>query len=119
MLKTVVLFALLLGMPSGQETPPKPKFVSNGFMKAGEFLDLGQEVKVGFAMGFVDGMDAAPFFDAPDDNKIYARFRTCTTDMSAKQVAAILEKYIRDNPEEWHVQLNTVAFNGILKACPI
>ena len=68
-------------------------------------------------MGFIDGIDVAPLMDAPEDNKVYVAFRTCTAEMTANQVAAIIEKYIRSNPEDWHTQLNVAAYNSLLKAC--
>lgn len=112
---TVLIFVVLAPALMCQ----KAKVISNGYLKASEFLDLSDGQKVGFAMGFVDGMFMAPLFDAPDDNKSYVAFRVCMADMSAPQVAAIIEKYVKNNPEQWHLQLHTVAFNSILNACHV
>jgi ABC-type multidrug transport system permease subunit len=117
MVKRAVLAILFLALPSGQTAPQKPKIVSNGFFKAHEFLDLNETQKVAFAMGFLDGIFIAPLLDAPDDGKFYVSLRTCTAEMSGAQVAAIIEKYIRENPEDWHLQLHMVAFNSLLTAC--
>jgi hypothetical protein len=110
---------VLLTVPFGQTVPQKEKVmrVTNGYLKASEFLNLNDSQKEAFAIGFLDGIDVAPLLGAPDDGKIYVSFRTCTAEMPGKQVAAIIEKYIRENPEDWHIQLHTVAFNSLLKAC--
>jgi hypothetical protein len=112
----VFLLIVLLTAPF-QTAPQRTKMVTNGYLKAGDFLDLNDTQKEAFAMGFLDGLFVAPLLDAPDDGKFYVSFRTCTAEMSGKQVAAIIEKHIRENPEEWHMQLHTVAFNSMLKAC--
>jgi len=117
MVRAFLMTIVLLTVPFGQTTTQKTKIITNGYLKASEFLNLNDTQKEAFAIGFLDGIFVAPLLDAPDDGKFYVSLRTCTAEMPGKQVAAIIEKYIRDNPEDWHLQLHTVAFNSLLKAC--
>lgn len=117
MIRVFLITVVLLTVPFGQAAPQKRVSIINGYFTAGEFLDLNDTEKTFFAAGFLDGIFVAPLLDAPDDGKIYESFRTCTAKMPGKQVAAIIEKYIRGNPEGWHLQLHTAAFNSLLTAC--
>jgi hypothetical protein len=80
-------------------------------------LDLNEIQKESFAMGFLGGLNIAPFMGAPDDGRVVVSFRTCTAEMTARQLAAIIEKYIRANPGFWHQQLQMSAFNSLAQAC--
>ncbi|MFZ3210128.1 MAG: hypothetical protein WA188_01310 [Terriglobales bacterium] len=121
MIMRLALAVLLLTIPFNEQSAQslKTKTVSNGFLKAREFLDLSEAEKTGFAWGFVDGLFVAPLLDAPDDGKFYVGLRSCAAEMQGTQVAAIIEKYIKDHPEDWHQQLHVVAFNALLKGCHI
>jgi hypothetical protein len=39
--------------------------------------------------------------------------------MKASQVAAIMEKFIKDHPERWHWDLKEEAYGAMREACPI
>jgi len=116
MFKTLLMVVVLLATPFGQTMTPQ-KIMAGGYLKTGEFLDLNDAQREAFAAGFLDGIFIAPLLDAPNRGKLYEAIRTCTAEMPANQVAAIIEKFVRDNPEDWHKPLNVVAFNAILKAC--
>ncbi len=115
----IALCALLVFVPLNRAISQKPKTINitNGYLKAQEFLKLNEFQKTAFAWGFVDGLDVAPLLDAPEDGKFYVDLRSCLAEMPGEQVAAIIEKHVRDNPESWHKQLHTIAFNALLKAC--
>ncbi len=70
-------------------------------------------------MGLLDGIYIAPYFGAPDNNKALVRIATCVEGMKASQVAAIIEKYVRDHPEQSKQDLKDVGYNAMLEACPI
>ena len=100
------------------QEPRKQLFVFGGFMKAQAFLDMDKENQRSFAMGLVDGVFLAPFFDAPDHGKSLVQMHACVKDMSDVQVAAIIEKYLKDHPETWHLQLNVECLSALRSACP-
>lgn len=113
---TVLISASLLSFQTASQK--KEVNIGTGFMKAEEFLNLSKDRQTAFSMGFVDGMFLSPFFDAPDDNQLLKSIKDCLQGMSDTQISAIIEKHLRDHPEEWHSQLNVAAFNALNTACP-
>ncbi len=91
----------------------------NGFLQAREYLDMDEGGQRAYAMGILDGMYLAPWFGAPDNDKGLVSLATCVEGMKASQVAAIIEKHIRDHPEYWHWDLKDEAYSAMRKACPI
>jgi hypothetical protein len=45
--------------------------------------------------------------------------RTCVNGMTNTQVAAIITKYAKDHPEEWHIGANVVAWKALRGVCPV
>ncbi len=85
-------------------------------LKGKDYLDMPANEKRAYAMGALNGMLVAPLFAAPKEK--VAWLETCTVNMTGEQVAAILTKYIRDHPAEWHYGLNVLSFNAMVVACP-
>lgn len=112
-LALVVLFANI-GIPQHSVTVR----IHNGFLKAGDYLDMDSGGQKTYAMGLLDGMYMAPMFGAPDDGKVLVSLATCVEGMKASQVAAIIEKFIKDHPEHWHWDLKDEAYSAMLHACP-
>jgi hypothetical protein len=63
-------------------------------------------------------MYMAPMFGAPDNGKPLISLATCVEGMKASQVAAIIEKFIKDHPEHWHWDLKDQAYSAMREACP-
>lgn len=110
-----VLTFLVISAFSQQEIRVKP-----GFYTAEVFAHSSDQGQLDYAMGVVDGMLLAPFFGAPrsqNDGQQYEVFEDCVTDMSGKQVGAIISKYVREHPERWNDPMNVVAYSAMTKAC--
>ncbi len=70
-----------------------------------------------YAVGFVDGISMAPFLGKPQNGKV-AGLKDCIDGgIQTTQIAAIMEKEVREHPEQWHWNLQQVATNALLKAC--
>ena len=69
-----------------------------------------------YAIGVLDGMFLAPLFGAPKANIKW--LENCVVNMTDSQVAAILNKYLIDNPARWHEPLNIIAYSALREACP-
>jgi hypothetical protein len=91
--------------------------VHQGYLKAGDYLEYDKDSQSIYAMGLMDGMFASPMFGAPAGNKSLQEIETCTTGMPSTQVAAIIEKYVKNNPEKWNWPLNGAAYNAMLDGC--
>ena len=116
---TVWVVVLLVVSPFTHSQESKKKIlVPGGFGTGQNFLDMDKESQRSFAIGLVDGMLLAPLFDAPDHGKTFERIQACVKDMTEVQVAAIIEKYLRDHPEDWNHQLNVESLNALIGVCP-
>jgi hypothetical protein len=86
-----------------------------GFLTGNQFRELSYAQKCGYAMGFVDGVLVSPMFDAP--KKELEWIEGCVTGMRERQVLAILEKFLNENPARWHEQMNVLAWVAMKEAC--
>jgi hypothetical protein len=120
--KILLLFgvaSLLYSIPASPQKNAKGYDVS-GFWKAQDYLKLNQDERISYAVGFVDGISMAPALGAPSEGKNVVGLKACIDDgMQTTQIAAIIEKEVREHPEEWHWNLETVALNSLLKACRV
>jgi hypothetical protein len=111
------LLLLFLTTASAQETAKEfLRYVPGGFLNAGDFSSLPSSAKEGYAMGFVNGIMASGIVGA--DGEKVKMMSDCTHSMDAKQVAAILDKYVRDHPEGWHQSFAAHSLVALLGACP-
>lgn len=112
-----MLLLLLMTTSFAQRTEKDfVRYVPGGFLNAGDFRDLPSSVKEGYVMGFSNGMMASGILEA-DVSKVKA-LHDCTNGMSAKQLAAILDKYLSEHPEGWHEPLAVHSFDALLGVCP-
>jgi hypothetical protein len=102
----------------GQKEAKKPRIMLNppAFIKAEAFLELSGADQMMYTTGLVDGFYASTFFGAT--NKTVANLTSCVKDMDNKQVAAIITKYVKDHPEQWHFALSALAHSALNSACP-
>jgi len=116
---TVTFFLLVLFAMNCVPQRIASATIHNGFLKARDYLEMDSDGQRVYAMGILDGMYLAPFFGAPDDGKRLLSLSSCVEGMKASQVVAIVEKYIRDHPEHWHLSLHLEAYSGLRQACPV
>jgi len=88
--------------------------IGPGFFTAKDYLDMSDTEKRAYVTGQMNGMLVAPFFGAPEEN--LAWLKTCSGKMSDEQLALILSRYIRDQPNP-QANLNVVTFNALREAC--
>src|SRR5580698_4823881 len=101
---TASLCVVLLGTSLAQQTGKELlRNIPGGFMNTGEYSDLPPVEQYGYAMGFVNGMMASGNLGA-DISKLET-LNGCTEGMQAKQLAAVLDKYVKEHPEVWHQTL--------------
>ena len=97
--------------------------IPNGFGTGLDFVERRSEMYMGprermvYARGLINGLSASGLLGA--SNSRIEALQTCMTGMTDVQVAAILEKYITDNPKEWHRSLSSIGFSAIGKACDL
>jgi hypothetical protein len=89
--------------------------ISPGFFTGTDYLDMSDTEKRAYVTGEVNGMLVAPFFGAPEENLNW--LKTCSGKMSDEQLATILTRYIRDQPNQMQQNLNVVTFSALREAC--
>jgi hypothetical protein len=115
--KHLLAAILLIVCISGYTRPQMQRVsISPGFLKGKDYLDMTATEKRVYAMGAVNGMLVAPLLDAPKEK--VAWLERCTNNMTDEQVAAIITKYLNDNPGEWHYGMNVLSLNAMIANCP-
>ena len=89
--------------------------ISPGFFTAKDYLDMSDTEQRAYVTGEVNGMLVAPFFGAPEENLNW--LKTCSGKMSDEQLAAVLTRFIRDQPNQMQSNLNVVTFTALRDAC--
>jgi len=111
-----VLLLLIVTSPAQQSSTPFIRLIPGGFYTAGQFGNLSQAEQAGYAEGFVNGLMSAGIVGA--DVQEVEMMNGCTKEMQGRQIAAIIDKHIKDHPEGWHETLAVHSFNALLDVCP-
>ena len=89
--------------------------VMGGFMTGQEYLELSVAEKNSYSMGFANGLLSMPL--ATNEEKSVQWINTCLNRMKSNQVAAIIEKHLRENPGDWHHPLNITSYQALFASC--
>jgi len=112
MKRLLLLIALAFVTVSANQQTVK---ISPGFFSGKDYLDMSDTEKRAYVTGEINGMLVAPFFGAPEENMVW--LKTCSAKMSDEDIAAILTRFIRDQPSQMQTNLNVVTFNALREAC--
>jgi len=88
--------------------------VGRGFLTGNDFRSLNTSAKINYAMGIIDGFAGAAFIFGEGDSTWIA---DCLGTAQSDQVVAIFEKYLKENPGEWHYAMNALAASALNIAC--
>ena len=89
--------------------------IQNGFLTGNDYRGLDAISKNMYVTGLIDGMFLAPFYGASEKEVSY--LAKCTEGMTASQIRAIFDKYLKNNPEKWHQNMHLIGYNAILGVC--
>ncbi len=109
-----VIMSILIGGTSiaGQDGLVQ---VRSGFLTGNTFRELSDDGKAGYAMGFVNGLLMAPAFKAPRTEMRWVE--ECISGMADTQIAAILDKFLAENPARWHEPMNVLSHVALKASC--
>jgi len=88
--------------------------IHNGFGTGQGYVEMSDAQKKAYAAGMVNGMLMAPLFGASKDEMKW--LEAYLENMTDQQVAAIITKYLNDNPGRWHEGLHVLSFVAIKEA---
>ena len=92
----------------------EPVRIHNGFGTGQDYIKMSESQKRAYAMGAINGMIIAPLFGAPKDKMRW--LESYAENMTDEQVAAILTKYLQDNPGRWHYGLHVLMYSAVKEA---
>lgn len=114
-LSILVLIVMLVSAGLCHAEPKQPVEIKQGFLTGNSFRGPSHPQKLGYAMGFLDGVFMSPMFDAP---KAELRWiETCAVGMTNEQVVAMLNKFLIDNPARLHEAMNILAWVAMKESC--
>lgn len=108
-IQLLLICASLFAQPG--PTVPAGTIIKAGFGTGREYLKMTEAQKWAYAMGAVNGMHNAPLFGAPENRTKW--FDEYLAGMTNDQVAAIITKFLNDNPGRWHEPLNILSYTAI------
>ena len=116
----ILIIVVISSILSAQKSTPglhRGEPIHNGFLKADQYLKFDEDYQRAYAMGLLDGMYMSPAFGAQASNKVLMEIESCVEGMKSSQVAAIIEKYVKDHPEKWNWDLKDAGYNAMIEGC--
>ena len=89
-------------------------WIHDGFGTGQDYIKMSESQKRAYAMGAINGMIIAPLLGAPKDKMGW--LESYIENMTDEQVAAILSKYLQDNPGRWHDGLHILMYSAVKEA---
>ncbi len=114
----MLLTALVFAMGARGWSQSQYPTLNPGFFKGNDYLNQSKAVQYGYITGVFDGLFGATIFETPENKNAGDRIYRYTRQMSIEQIKAIVDKYLKDHPEDWHNPMNYIALVAIGKACP-
>ena len=102
-----VLFSLVfcvVGVDSGRGQDSSQKTPSF-FYTGNKYLQLKPEARLAYVIGLYDGVQLAVTF-GPKKEVFYKLLEG----MTAKQIMAMIDKYLNEHPDQWHKPMNYIFF---------
>lgn len=108
---------MVCGNAAAQDGCPEgPQLFAGGFMTGQECLDLAEGGYLGaYMMGFVNGLYVSTFVGA--SYSCIEPINQCLLRTTDTQLAAVMEKWLRENPSRWHEQCNALTWVAIYDMC--
>lgn len=78
-------------------------------------VDMGDEFLKSYVAGYADAFMLSPSIgvSASCGDALWS----CIEGRTVPQLAAILRKYLNDNPDKWHWSANVLTYNAIFSTC--
>ena len=86
-----------------------------------EWQSMNGSWHAGYVAGVLDGWSEAASKELMDgkSNSVWMKVLSCITTMKItyRQVAATVEKYVKEHPEEWHNEASTLVYRSLTEIC--
>jgi fructose-specific phosphotransferase system IIC component len=88
--------------------------IKTGFLTGNDYTNFSETEKRAYCSGFVNGLVMAPTFGAPKEKTAW--IEEYSVGMTDQQVAAILTKFLNDNPGKWQRPMSILSFEAMKTA---
>jgi hypothetical protein len=88
--------------------------VGKTFIDCNDYLS-NKTSKQAYIMGVIDGLSAGLLIKNEDD---FNWLRSCVVGKASNQIAAIVDLYLKNHPEEWHYYMNVLVYKSLISNCP-
>jgi hypothetical protein len=113
-----IAFGLSAYAPSVSASPcvsTEKIVVGGGYLNGQRLRQLDDDALGVYAMGYLDALASGSFFGMNEACR--STIDKCTRGKTNVQLAAILRKFLSDNPEHWHEPANMLLYDALLKRC--
>ena len=91
-------------------------------MRGREWLGMTDISRMIYIMGIVEGwqgmLSLGEQFGNETTTRLYKRVDTCTIPMTFNQMRAIVDKYLKENPNTSHLSMESTAWAAFNRVCP-
>jgi hypothetical protein len=97
--------------------PTAPFLLEHGYLTGGDYLLKPEAERHAYTEGVLDGVFSSTMLGG--DLAVIEKIKSCLLPMKSNQVMAIFDKYLREHPEEWHLDADMLLLQAInIRACP-
>ena len=121
----VVLAALTIPLFTVAQSPPSEAVVAGcptervvlpqGFLSGADFLEQPEPYQRGYAAGFVNGLFISPIAGAWESCVL--NYAQCLKDTTDRQLAAVIRRWLEENPDRWHEGSHIASWLAIQRMC--
>lgn len=112
----LICVASLLASAAGDDN--LTLLINQGWGSGQSFLSLTKGEQASTAAGIVSGLFMSPLMGAPERGSEIVALSECTKGMTTGQLAAIVEKYLRDHPANWNAAIAISMVVSLQGVCP-
>jgi len=106
---------LLLAAASPVAAEERGVAIHHGFYTGNAYRELPEGQRWTYVSGVIEGMLLAPLYGAPKSKMVW--IESCIVGMLDKQVTAIVDKFMAENPARWHEDMHALVYSAMIGAC--
>jgi hypothetical protein len=108
----VIIVVLILGTGVWGQMGGTISFIYSG----NRYLSQDEAIRLGYVSGVIDAfliISASEAVAVPS----FGWLPPCTKNMNNVQIRAIVDKYMKDNPQIWHMPMASAVIGAMMRAC--
>lgn len=113
-----IVFGVLAYAPAARANSciaDKAVDISSGYFSGHHLREMSDLELGSYSMGYIDALAGGNIFGM--NPNCLSAIEECTHGRSGHQLAAIVRKFLKENPEQWHVPAHAIMFSAILRQC--